>query len=233
MLKRYKYQHHDKCPCCNIPNETMTHILLCDRPSAQTLWKSKLDSLVGWMIMSDVAPDISIAIISNLKRQHLNLLPVDTSNGGNVIIPRAIRKQTDIDLNLLLEGFWIKNWEEIQQLYFMDKNSPKYSVLLMSKTKCRAWEIAWSMWLYCNNILHSENRSIHPQEQLYLDKELQYKWQHGISNLPPQYQHKFHISLNALLCQSCTAKINWLLSVWTTIETSDSDYLSCQIFQYR
>ena len=93
-------------------------------------------------------------------------------SSGNHLLALPIRKQTQIGRQLL-EDFWVKEWDQIQKLHLISKSSPKSSELLISKARRRVWKITWSMWLQRNDMLLSVHKSIHPQEQIHLDEELQ------------------------------------------------------------
>lgn len=123
------------------------------------------------MLSIDISPDIATAIISNHTRWYNNEPYLDISS-GNHLLALAIQKQTQIGRQLL-EDFWVKEWDQIQKLHLISKSSPKSSELLISKARRRVWKITWSMWLQRNDMLLSVHKSIHPQEQIHLDEELQ------------------------------------------------------------
>ena len=231
MIKRYRYQTHDNCPRCNSPNEDTQHVIKCQHPVAKELWETELNSTLTWMLASDIEPDIATSIISNLQGWYKNDFPT-TSGTNNHLVSQAIRKQTHIGWKSFLEGFWVKEWEQAQNIYFKEKSSPKSTELLISKAQRRIWKIAWPLWLHRNEILHETQKSIHPQEMINLDEEVQYEWNKGLDQLPQTHHHKFTVSLDDLLRHNCTSKINWLFSIWAARETKDPTYLSTQIHRH-
>ena len=136
MLKRYKYQTHDRCPRCNAIHENTNHVLLCPHTAAQELWDNGIKALLEWMLSKDISQDIAIAITTNLKKWHCMERPVDTSNGLTTLA-NAIRRQSTIGWNLILEGFWSKEWVQIQKSYFKAKTTPGSAELLLSKAQRR------------------------------------------------------------------------------------------------
>ena len=105
MLKRNRYQTHD--PHCNLGcnqlQENTLHVLQCQHPAAKALWDSELNASLKWMLLSDIVPDIATSIISNLQQWYNHEHPANSCSGNHLIV-QAMRSQTNIGWNTLLEG---------------------------------------------------------------------------------------------------------------------------------
>ena len=224
MLKYYKYQHHSNCPLCNDPLEDTTHVLRCKHKQATKTWEEQFKSFKTWIRKTSIHPDIADAIILNLKEWRAQRVPRTLDNAPREI-NRAILEQSQMGWQNFIEGFWTKSWLDIQNNYFKAMESPRSAILIMSKAQRRIWKIAWQMWLERNSHLHNVKCSVHPQEEINLNREISHEWSLGISALDEQYRNYFNGQLEQLLQKRQTNKINWLFGIWAARETVNGAHL--------
>ena len=129
----------------------------------------------------------------------------------------AITQQASIDWKSSLEGFWSHKWLLHQQEYILSIKCKRSSLLWVSKTQRRIWQIAWKLWKQCNTVLYSNVTSIHQYETDLLDDEIHKEWSHR-HRLPSQYNHLFRGSLDTCLSNSVSQKCCLLASMWAEQE---------------
>ena len=66
MQIRWGFWDHDHCPCCHLPNEMTTHLLLCQHPGMKLTWSIQVDTLKDWMEEVDTHPNIIECFITML-----------------------------------------------------------------------------------------------------------------------------------------------------------------------
>lgn len=98
MMKRWRFQTDNLCPCCQQPNETTEHLLTCPDPRMRAIYNMEVTKFAGWLSSMDTAPACQAWLISFLhSAQYRN-----TVNDDNLSL--AICQQTAIGKhNLLLE----------------------------------------------------------------------------------------------------------------------------------
>ena len=108
----------------------------------------------------------------------------------------------------------------------LDTNSPKSTILLLSKVQQRIWQIAWDIWEHRNKFLHEENKSYHPTETKAINKEIEQEWHRKLDKLPSKYTSLFSGTLEAKLKQQHVVKLKWLATIWSLREIYDTNDLS-------
>ena len=198
ILRRYNYQSHSTCPRCGEPQETTAHVLQCKDESACILWGKEIDKLKNWMLSNKVNPTLCHQIIANLNAWKYKT-PKNHHLPQHQILWKAILHQDQIGWKQFIEGFWSQYWRECQTLHLNNIQSPKSSILLLSKVQRCKWKIAWDMWEHRNNHLHSGKSSIPEVERQAINDEVTNEWNIGISALPAHHQHLFRGTLQEKL----------------------------------
>ena len=102
MLKRWKVKDGDKCPRCNLPDKTNTHILTCPSIEAQARWAASMTSLNKTLTQLETHPGIQVAILNNLQRWRMgktSRTTLDTTTAP------CVQEQQEIGWELMLYGF--------------------------------------------------------------------------------------------------------------------------------
>ena len=144
MLVKYKHQTHSNCPRCGQDKECTDHVLQCKGEGVQTLWNTELHNLKEWMQKQQIHNELIEVIIHNLNTWRNSKQP--TYQPSNSTLQTAIKEQDNIGWNHFIEGFWFKNFILCQQIHFNTLNITKSTILLLSKTQRRIWQIAWQLW---------------------------------------------------------------------------------------
>lgn len=122
MMKLWKFWEHDKCPCCQEPGETTTHLIWCADSGMANRWEESLEELEEWMSEEETDPDIMECILTALKPRE----PMHFSGhceGGSA--KQAAASQDEIGWYHFVEGKIAKSWEQAQHEYYMTKGSTK------------------------------------------------------------------------------------------------------------
>ena len=222
MLVKYKYQTHSKFPRCGHDNEHTNHVLQCRESGADLIWKNEMTKLQTWLETHDLHPELVQVIITGLNTWRTGSPNpyIPTTNS----IRQAQIKQNRIGWFQFIEGFWTKDFLNVQQNLFTIENITKSSTLLLSKAQRRIWMVAWAMWEQRNLFLHDTNQSFHPQELKAIDTEIQYELGKGLANLAPTYSPLFSINLPSFLETSHVNKLNWITTIWTVRELNNPAY---------
>ena len=166
-----------------------------------------------WMQKQQIHIKIIDSLIHNLNSWRSQKR--STYTPSNYTLQLALKEQNNIGWNHFIEGFWSKQFSLCQQQHFNTLNITKSTILLLSKTQWRIWQIAWQLWDHQNNILHGDNHTFHPEEIEQISKEIQHEWSTNLSTLPMSYKYLFKDSVQTILNKSHTHRLNWLINVWT------------------
>lgn len=214
MLIKWKHQSHSRCPICNGPNETTSHVLQCPHHTVNTLWNEELTKLSDWMMNNDGDPNLSIAIIELLRQWRHGNNQVRT-NFDCPLLSRAIQKQCYFTTRCLIDGFFVPEWRTVQHQYLKDIGSSRNSLFWMAQLARRIWNVCRTLWDHRNNILHSEGQTIHQEELRQINEDISQEWERGLDTLPPNnYRHLFRGTIDTLLNKTIDHKQQWLTSVW-------------------
>ena len=231
MLNLYKFQNHDHCPRCNAPKEHTTHVLRCQHQEAKQTWEEQISSLKQWMqSKAQIHPEMIKAITVSITNWREGIST--TYQTHHTLLKRALRNQKDIGWNNFIEGFWAKEWTECQAAHYSNISSQRSAQLWISKTQRRIWKIAWYMWENRNKFLHETQHSIHPQEILLLDNEIQFELQKGPQDLPTIYKPLFEQTLDEHKSKQPRQKLHWLYNIWSVREQYNPAYFLLEGYQY-
>ena len=226
MLKRYRFQQHDRCPICNEENETTQHVIQCKDETVQNMLQEEFNNLHKWLTTIQTSSELRECITSCLK-QWTQKGTIDYKP-TNLILQQAIKEQEDIGWLRFFQGFWTPKWRNCQEQYMNMTNSSKSPILWTSKTQRRIWRIAWSTWRHRNNYLHEDNKSMHTQDTIGLEQEIIKEWNLGTQQLPQQNHYLFSGTMEDLKEKSTKHKLTWIYTVWTAREIINPTYLEEQ-----
>jgi hypothetical protein len=194
MLRRKEWTH-DQCPWCGQEHEDTVHVLNCQDPRAQELWKKAIGDLNTWMKKQRTHPGIRAAITAYLLAWQGDQPHPTIRNQNSHGLARVIEKQTEVGWQTLVEGCPVQGWQEVQQHYFTFIKSHKTGKRWLSALICKLWQVAWDMWEHRNSILHdkevgqaAEDRAVRLKEEFeegcsLLDKDAQLLFRPGLSRI--------------------------------------------------
>ena len=217
MMKIYGLQQHTKCPKCQQPNETTTHVIQCQSYGTHCLWSKLMRSFVTWIDKNEGPELLAQVIIDNLtawrQQSPFPPLPLDRN------IRAAVLDQDDIGWRSFLDGFISKKWKIVIEKHFQATGSRKSAELWTSKMVRQIWDMQWQLWMNRNETLYGEGNTIHLEEINAINEELTKQWMQGISDLPrTRYQHLFQGEFRLLYQKDHNQKRQWLTSVWLARE---------------
>lgn len=201
----------DRCPRCKKPEETATHILLCNAPSATQLWEDELDRLKGWFRCHDTAPQIMNAVLHNLVKWKKvgGIFPHHYADNRTRTV---IRDQNTIGWNHFMLGRFSYGWKILQDEYYKKiqsrRTGQRWAELLIKEL----WRIHWSMWDQRNKALHGTgNHAVLGTRELELN--IKRELQMGARLLLPTERYLFNITMNTVKNWTAEKKKKWLDTV--------------------
>jgi hypothetical protein len=209
-LVKWKYQRDDTCPRCDEP-ETTAHVLKCRGLGADQLWDSNVIKTDKTLKAIGTCPELRQAILLNLDRWRKQLPPVVDDFEANVQV--VINQQHRLGWKAMLEGLMVKDWANLQQVYYTDTNDRRSTKQWTRRMNKALHHLAWGMWEHRNNIKH---RDVRPRDQLanrHLNQQIVSQWTQGPDCLPTGDHHHFNIPLAPLLRRGQKNRQAWLANV--------------------
>ena len=115
MQIRWGFWDHDCCPCCHLPDETTTHLLLCQHPGMKLTWSIQVDTLKDWMEEVDTHPNIIEWFIAMLMTRDSS--DSFAANSSNFCQDVALA-QDKIGWQNLVEGKLSMLWRDLQDEHY-------------------------------------------------------------------------------------------------------------------
>ena len=118
-----------KCPCCQHPDETTAHVLLCENPTRKKLYYESLTKMEAWMKKRETDPRLISMITSYLRGQSTRTM-TSCHEGREPTRSRYYQLATHVDClgwQNLTEGRIPKSLERTQCRYYHRIKSRKSS----------------------------------------------------------------------------------------------------------
>jgi hypothetical protein len=144
MMKNRQKRLTDECPRCGRP-ENSEHILRCNHPKANELWKQHAESIRVWATEKQSDPVLICEIIQGIAQW------------------RATEKEdpNNQQWRNLLEGRPDTQWRERQLEYWQLLNPRKTSAKLWTvQLSSKLVEFTWKLWEQRNEILHEKDSKL-------------------------------------------------------------------------
>ena len=214
QMKRYQFWSHDRCPCCQRPNEDTAHVLSCSsqegaagRAKAQAQFS---ESLHRW----HTDPDIHSALIEGIQKW-TGGQPIPLVH-PNPTIKAALLTQQRIGWAALLKGQVAPEWMMAQSEFLrISRYQRRHQVDWGKKLILALWEYSAALWHHRNKVLHdgSEQGSNRTMDEQFLNQCIRNEWFVGPRRLHVIDQALFQgTSLERLLAQSLPYRQQWLRS---------------------
>jgi hypothetical protein len=207
FMHRWKQREDSSCPRCG-EHEDSGHVWKCHGEGADEVWEKSISALEGWMIQSQMDPDIQHTIFC-----YLNAWRSDSGTPlpNNFFLEEALSSQGSIGWRRFFEGWLSIEWALTQQAYYSlirsRRTGKRWVVSLIQKL----WDIAWDLWEHRNGILHEKTNLVSDAELHTIDRNIRNSFLHLRSiSLPAHDRHLLSISLTRLLRKDRSYKSEWL-----------------------
>lgn len=178
-----------------------------------------MQQLPEWMQQKKIEPEAANQIVLNLQAWHNDEPPPPFPQRQDVT--QACIAQRRYGWRRFMDGFWAKEWEEIQAQYMLQNHNKKSARNLISLLQRRIWQIPWELWEHRNNELHQEGDRTHRQETTDLNNIINQEWERGRDTLPQRYNSLFNTTRERLLEALFFKKQQWIASVWVARQHHD------------
>lgn len=197
------------CPRCGAREDTH-HVWKCPHSTAAHIRATGLQDLKSWLLRTGTDPTICTIFMQRLY-EWLSDLPLQPVSNLPLPYQQQLELQDASGWELPFTGMWHIGWSTMQTNYFSRRlNSRRTGVQWLSQVTRRVWDIAWSLWMDRNNILHNkEERTAH----LEVVSEIRGLYQRR-HEFPTFLQPRF-IPLNQLLAKTKEAQKAWLVAFHT------------------
>ena len=186
MMKRWKVKDGDRCPCCNLPDETNMHILTCPSREAKIQWAASTTSLDDTLTQLETHPGIQAAILDNLRRWRMGMTPRTTLD---TTAAPCVLEQHEIGWELMLYGFVGVQWQQVQEEHYRQirsqRSAKRWTRMLIRKLIL----VSWDMWRHRNGILHGTSSTKHRKLQEGLQEQAASQFAQGLVGLLQRDHH--------------------------------------------
>jgi hypothetical protein len=212
MMKRWGFRKHDRCPRCKKADETALHVIQCQHATAREEWTKQFEQLQKWFDNQTTDPNISKAIIYNLKkwRKSGGLFPHHYQDKK---IQRAVTEQKDIGWDQLMYGRISTRWSDIQLRYYKRQNSRKTGTKWGENFIKELWNMHWSIWNQRNEILHATGNHVVLGTK-DLEREIESELEKGFDLLLPSERYLYQgIHMPQVRKWTAHKKKQWLRTI--------------------
>lgn len=211
MMLRWGFWDHDRCPCCQQPDETTTHLLLCGDPGMKLNYETRTNLLLDWLREYDTHPDILTCFTRALRARDVNTLFVAYSSP---FCYEAAVEQDSIGWQNFLEGKVSRRWRDLQEQYFLERGSSRLSEFWASGLVKRLLELTHSQWKFRSDYLHERNQQgLKRAEAAKLVASIQEQFALGTTNLARRDRHYILCGYDFVRSLSAKDQQAWLRGI--------------------
>ena len=159
VLKRWKWQTHDKCPRCSQPEDAV-HVWACPAASAVAVWEESIERLNLWMQQTNTLPLLREFLCRQLLRwKRGEDLQVDCSCPP--LLLQAIQEQDMIGWDAFLEGRVSKLWAVVQHEHYTASGKRNTGQRWLSLLIRKLLDVAWDQWEHRCGQAHHQAEPAH------------------------------------------------------------------------
>jgi hypothetical protein len=151
VMKYRKEWSHSKCPRCETPIETTSHVWTCQHPEVKEIWSNAMDDLRTWLLSKRTNMAVTDAIIDRLLAWQSGEPPPPLQS-RLLGLAAAIAEQDDIGWNSAFEGRWSTKWIEIQERHFKNSHLRRSGLRWLSALIRKLWLTSWDLWDHRNGV---------------------------------------------------------------------------------
>ena len=207
------------CPRCFHPYEDSDHIVRCTHQEATDIWATEINTIKTWFAQYIGSNSIIEAIITGLNAWRSNW-STNTSTSFPENINNALRQQSKIGWNNLLQGFFATEWLDCIQHQLHTIKSRKSAVVALSLLQKRLWKVAFKLWEHRNSFKHDTKMRLCNHDHTSLQDEIIKEWRTGKDLMHARFAYLLDGTIADIFCKSIHAKKQWLFTIWCARDTS-------------
>lgn len=211
FMQRWNQQSHSKCPRCGDSPEDMEHVLTC--PKADAHWNAAWSTFCNWAGKNPSSPGVFDSIKVHLDHWR-NSLPPPYIGCYEGPLYSALKSQSAIGWQNLLDGFIATEWEVVQAEFY-DATASRRSPLRWAAGLIRnLGEISASMWAHRNLSQHAVSEATALTLEDAVDYSITTHFARSQASLNRTLtNHLFRGGLKRILDSSFATKIQWIASL--------------------
>jgi hypothetical protein len=186
-MKLWKFWDNDRCPCCQAPNETTQHLLICPSPGQRSVWDEAVKGFDAWMTAVDTAPDIAHCFRNALRScspDHPFMAYASQS------IFDAATEQDNIGWFNFMEGRISRQWGIAQAEHYASRGSQRTANRWTEELIQNLYSVVHKMWKSRNDIVHARNdKGIKLKEAREIEIAIEREFAQGPEGLRPEDRH--------------------------------------------
>lgn len=153
-MKLWKFWDNDRCPCCQAPDETTQHLLICPSPGQCSTWDEAIKGFEAWMAAVDTAPDIAHCFSNALRACSPN--HPFTAYASQSIFEAAM-EQDNIGWFNFVEGRVLQRWRLAQAEHYASSGSHRTANRWTEELILNLYSVVHKMWKSRNDVVHARN----------------------------------------------------------------------------
>lgn len=220
MQHIWGFWDHDRCPCCQQPDETTTHLLLCPHAGMTLTWQIEVDTVKEWLEQVDTHEDIITCLSDALTAR-------DTDHSFLLDCPQscleAAWEQEEIGWQNFVEGKLSKTWRDMQEVHYASIGSQRTASAWATGLVTRLLEAVHNMWLYRNAVDHEhDQQGLKRKEAQELAQAIVDEFDLGTENLSRRDHHYIRRGRDSVNALSASDKQAWLRGIRLARESQTS-----------
>jgi len=210
-MVRWNFHSSASCPRCGHVLEDKAHITQCTEAEVSSTWQHSLKQLEKWFRESNMAHDLSEAIIWGLQQwrdPQQNTAPPDS---------QFVLDQMAIGWERFLDGWLAKSWRLHQEGFWQGARSRRSSKCWVAELIKKLWNVSWDMWAHQNGILHQSPVARQDILEKQVNDQIRAIYEGGMQALPRDAIGLLWKPKEQTLQLPLTTKQQWLESVTNAI----------------
>ena len=153
-MLRWQFWDNSRCPCCQAPVETTSHLLICPSDKMLMSWNKSVSNLESWLTSVDTHPDITLCIVSSLRERSPS---ASFANFSSPDTQEAALAQDAIGWQNFAEGKISSLWRPIQQTFYSEISSRRTARRWCSGLVSHLLELTHDQWTTRNGVVHERD----------------------------------------------------------------------------
>ena len=152
MMKKFRCQAHETCPCSKLPcvvGDT-AHLLICLDVRIRTAWATKTFDLEEW-VGDTAGPHIQEAIMFLIRRKEADLYEYQQWPGE---IHQTYEDQRELEWHNLMKGRIATSWRVAIAQHLKQRQSRRSAVSWIEDLVSKLLEITHHLWITLNGVLY-------------------------------------------------------------------------------
>jgi hypothetical protein len=172
-MVRRKHDDNDKCPCCDLVEDT-EHILKCKSTTQQDTYSIERESL-DIFLQQVTTWELREAILELIQSFRDSKEPT-IARRWSIRTSEMTREQYDLGQRAFFSGLWIDKWVKAQDEFQTEKKRRTQGMTVIVKITRRVQKIIREMW-------HNRNDELHRNEESRINRDRHQKLDQQIDTL--------------------------------------------------